>query len=75
MIQPDPELLSRLEEEKKERDKIQNELKANEQALQNEQDQKSKLSEVLKALEAKLATGGNALAEKEKEQAVNYRKF
>ena len=41
----------------------------------DEQDQKKKLAEVLKDLEAKLVTGGNALAEKEKEQAVKYRKF
>ncbi len=38
MIQPDPELLNRLEEEKKEKDKIQSELKANELALLNELD-------------------------------------
>jgi len=30
VIQPDPDLLNRLEEEKKEKDKIQIELKANE---------------------------------------------
>jgi hypothetical protein len=38
VIQPDPELLNRLEEEKKEKDKIQSELKANELALLNELD-------------------------------------
>ena len=30
VVQPDPDLLNRLEEEKKEKDKIQSELKANE---------------------------------------------
>jgi hypothetical protein len=38
VIPPDPELLNRLEEEKKEKDKIQSELKANELALLNELD-------------------------------------
>ena len=75
MIKPDPDLQRRLEEEKKEKDKIQNELKANEQALVNEQDQKKKLETVLADLQTKLVTGGNALAEKEKEQAEKYRKF
>ena len=36
VIQPDPDLLNKLEEEKKEKDKIQSELKANEAALANE---------------------------------------
>lgn len=75
VIQQDPELLSRLEEEKKEKDKIQSELKANEQALVTEQEEKQKLEYALKELEEKLVSGGNALALKEREQAQKYRVF
>ena len=75
VIQPDPDLLNQLEEEKKEKDKIQSELKANEQALVNEQDQKKKMEALLAQMEQKLVRGGDALAVKEKEQAQKYRKF
>lgn len=43
MVQQDPDLLNKLEEEKKQKDKIQSELKANEIALNEEMDQKKRL--------------------------------
>ena len=75
MIQQDPDLLKKLEAEKLEKDKIQNELKANDLALVVEQDQKKQLEQMVQDLESKLVSGGDALAEREKEQASKYRKF
>ena len=40
-----------------------------------EQAQKLNLEKALAELQEKLVTGGDALAEKEKEQASKYRKF
>ena len=65
----DQELHDKLEQEKKEKDKIQNELVAREEALAAEQDSKKKLEDYLKDLETKLVTGGDALAQKDREQA------
>ena len=65
----DQELQDKLEQEKKEKDKIQNELVAREEALAAEQDSKKKLEDYLKDLETKLVTGGDALAQKDREQA------
>lgn len=65
----DQELQNKLEIEKQEKEKISNELVAREKALADEQDSKAKLENYLKELETKLVTGGDALAQKEKEQA------
>ena len=71
----DQELQNKLELEKQEKEKISNELVAREKALADEQDSKAKLENYLKELETKLVTGGDALAQKEKEQAQKQREF
>ena len=50
VIQQDPELLNQLEEEKKEKDKIQSVVKAKEQELNDAQDQKKKLEDMMAEL-------------------------
>ena len=66
-------MLEKLDQEKKEKEDIENKLKENEAALNEEMKNKQNLEKYLLELETKLVTGGQALEEKEKESAKQYR--
>ncbi len=69
--------IENLEKEKNninlEKERIEDQLKEQEEKLQIEQEEKSKLAELIQEMENKVVQGGQALEEKEKEQARKYR--
>jgi hypothetical protein len=73
------EELKKLEEERKilnfEKDIMKNELQEREKLLINEKDQKEKLEELIYDYEQQLVVGGQALEDKEKQQARQYREM
>jgi len=55
--------------------KIEDELKQKEDRLRIEREEKEKLSQLIGEMEQKLMSGGQALEEREREQAQKYREY